>query len=122
MSSIKTLVLEKVFCQIHNIQYIYFVLLKTSQICRKSRVFPENILALDQVRRKENILSWSGGASQVDISLHSWLKQVKIVVEMVEPEELEQVEEMEVVDTLREEWLDRVRRKHGCYARTWSRR
>ena len=38
---------------------MYYVLLKTSQICRKSRVFAENILSLEQVRRKENILSWS---------------------------------------------------------------
>ena len=36
--------------------------MKTSQMCRKSCVFAENTLSLQQVCRKETILSWSGHA------------------------------------------------------------
>ena len=40
-------------------QFLSFCVTKIYKICRKSRSFTENISSLEQVRRKENILSWS---------------------------------------------------------------
>ena len=46
--------------------YLVFCLTKTYKNCQKSRSFAENILSLEQVRRKENILSWS--ADEINLS------------------------------------------------------
>ena len=49
--------------------------------------------------------------SRTNQTSFSWLKPVKHVIEVVEPEEWDQVEDMEALDNFREERLDRVRRR-----------